>query len=418
VEPVKRQNAAVKTRSKLEEDVSAREITEDVEVLKEDESEQRTVLSDVIFVNGSEALSSGIGRGNPKGNGSSGKPYAYAQDAVEEAARRTRQTGRLWNVYVEGSVPRDQAEYYDRQRYDLFIYGPGGETFSGFRLIGSGAPIKGSGRRLFGSGVRPYFTGLHVRDFAAVSVRGVVADWISTYGVHDVLISDNWVGEVFVDYSRTRDWASPDRPAQGGYFVVNYSGETITLTPVGPEAESNDPPRLDGAIDVYGAQRATIEANEVRATLWEEGIAVEGEDGTYVIQKNNVHSPRRSAIAINASGSWDVLISNNLLSGGDAGIQVWKEWGETRLNVIDNVISGHVTGVRLFAEAGASIEASIWGNSITGGMASAVSAEAEESGYGEYGSGSIHIDKLWQNSLIGPRLLDVSRYVDVASPPP
>jgi hypothetical protein len=332
IEPVKRQNTAVRTASQVVEDVASRKVTREVDTLREERRETDVVLGDVVFLNGAGPVGNGIGAGRADGDGSANRPFQNASKAAEEAIERSSRTGRIWTVYAEGSVTGVEGRY-DRQRY--FLWARGGR---GFRLAGSGELIEGAGGLWFGSGVTPMFQEIKVVGSDHFVVGGVMAQKILCDRVQSVWIHDNLIG------TEIRDIA-------GKVFDSPQTG-WVTLTPIGAE----------GALTLQNTRDATVERNQFwqpdRVGFSATGIVVTGFSGypdfepgpARVRIRNNVIRAADygiEVITLRSPGLAEVWITDNLITGAaKAGVSAWDgippEFAPTPGTVQINAFRGNV----------------------------------------------------------------------------
>lgn len=157
-EPVRRQNAAIRlshsAETKTESKTSVKRVTKVVA-----QSSQRIVLEDdVIFVNNGAPVGNGIQAGNDAtGDGTAEAPMATIQAGADIAQGNSNGTGRVWNVYSQGTA----AGYAEDVQ----------ATTGSVNFIGSGRRIPGVGGKSFGTGPAPLLTG------------GFNADTIPFFGV-------------------------------------------------------------------------------------------------------------------------------------------------------------------------------------------------------------------------------------------
>ncbi|HSI63514.1 MAG TPA: inverse autotransporter beta domain-containing protein [Candidatus Saccharimonadia bacterium] len=159
-EPVHRQNAAIKlshsAETKTESKTSVKRVTKVVA-----QSSQRIVLEDdIIFVNNGAPVGNGIQAGNDAaGNGTAEAPKASMQIGADVAQANSIATGRVWNVYTQGTA----AGYTE----DVQAH-TGSVNF-----IGSGRRIQGLGGKSFGKGPAPLLTGgIHAQSIPFFGVTG------------------------------------------------------------------------------------------------------------------------------------------------------------------------------------------------------------------------------------------------------
>ena len=283
IEPVKRQNTAVRTDTQVVEDVAARKVTQEIVTRREDRRETNVLLKDVIFLNGGGATENGIGAGRSNGDGTAQRPFQYGSDAAAAAIQRGGRTGRIWTVYAEGSA-KGIDEDYDRQGY--WLAAEGGR---GFRLVGSGELLKGAGGVTFGSGVAPWFGEIKVANSDFFEVSGVMAGEILCDRVQAVWIHDNRIGLRYSPFT---------------YFIF--------LTAL----------RSTGGITLASTPYAVVERNQVWNPIHGVGIVV------------------RSIGDDNSDGTSRVYIRNNVIRAVDYGIEVHSitNQGLTEVSITDNVI--------------------------------------------------------------------------------
>jgi hypothetical protein len=157
-EPVHRQNAAIRlshsAETKTESKTSVKRVTKVVA-----QSSQRLVLEDdIIFVNNGAPVGNGIQAGNDAtGDGTAEAPMATIQAGADIAQGNSNGTGRVWNVYSQGTA----AGYAEDVQ----------ATTGSVNFIGSGRRIPGVGGKSFGTGPAPLLAG------------GFNADTIPFFGV-------------------------------------------------------------------------------------------------------------------------------------------------------------------------------------------------------------------------------------------
>ncbi len=107
-------------------------------------TEKVEIADDLVFVNEGKALSNGIESGSSDGDGTAEHPYATVQGGASQAARKNRDTGRIWNVYTQGG----DFDY----REDVLVT-------DSVRFTSSAVPIVGMGGQTFGTGDIPLIDG-------------------------------------------------------------------------------------------------------------------------------------------------------------------------------------------------------------------------------------------------------------------
>ncbi|MCE9519219.1 MAG: inverse autotransporter beta domain-containing protein [Verrucomicrobia bacterium] len=173
-EPVHRQNDAVKIGND-EEHHSTTSVKHVTRVVKKTDT-QIVLKDDIIFVNNGPAVGNGIQAGNEQtGDGTAEKPKAIIQSGADIAQANSNSTGRVWNVYTQGS---DIANLNRNRVPKIAQQGPGiGYTeniiadVGSVNFIGSGKLIPGVGGKSFGTGPAPVVNG------------GFYADEIPFFGV-------------------------------------------------------------------------------------------------------------------------------------------------------------------------------------------------------------------------------------------
>lgn len=145
-EPVRRQNAAIRlshsAETKTKSQTSVKRVTRVVS-----QSTNRIVLEDdIVFVNNGAPVGNGIQAGNDAtGNGTAEAPMATVQAGADIAQASSNGSGRVWNVYTQGTA----AGYAEDPLVDA----------GSVHFIGSGRSIRGVGGKAFGSGPAPRVQG-------------------------------------------------------------------------------------------------------------------------------------------------------------------------------------------------------------------------------------------------------------------
>ncbi|QIF02136.1 inverse autotransporter beta domain-containing protein [Roseimicrobium sp. ORNL1] len=322
VEPVRRQNEAIKvgndTEQKVDVDTSVQRVTKVVA-----QSSQRVVLQeDIVFVNNGAAVGNGIGAGSASGTGTAEQPFDTIVAGGTLAGTKSVQTNRVWNVYTQGGVD-----------YSADVFLP--SNFSQqVKFIGSGTPIPGLGGRTFGTGPRPKVTapngisaqwgkyiGIYGYDFnsSPLYIRGVEQSEIvgnHFYGTAPVkveaggslsgektLVKDNLIanelgvqlftiiGSIEADivnnvFERTI-WGVNLSAWYGGTIKANITGNTINYTVSGINVDAR------GFPGSFGTVEATVTGNTIRSVTDENYARV---------------------LRYNADGKMDLTFEGNILT--------------------------------------------------------------------------------------------------------
>ncbi|WP_206026394.1 right-handed parallel beta-helix repeat-containing protein [Roseimicrobium sp. ORNL1] len=137
VEPVRRQNTAIKVGNEAEQKTDVSTSVKRVTKVVSQSPQQLVLADDVIFVNNGTATTTGIAEGSTTGTGTAEQPVDTIQAGTDIAVANSVATSRIWNVYTQGGVD-----------YTTGATVPGG---GGVRYIGSHMAIPG--------GTSAYMTG-------------------------------------------------------------------------------------------------------------------------------------------------------------------------------------------------------------------------------------------------------------------
>jgi hypothetical protein len=128
VEPVRRQNSAIKVGNDSEEKTEVNTSVKRVTKVVSQSPQQLVLADDVIFVNNGPATPTGIEAGTPTGTGTADQPVDTLQTGANLAVANSVATSRIWNVYTQGGIDYSGVTV------------PGG---GGVRFIGSHMAIPG-----------------------------------------------------------------------------------------------------------------------------------------------------------------------------------------------------------------------------------------------------------------------------------
>jgi hypothetical protein len=161
-EPVRRQNEAIKIGNSKEEQTTAKTSVKRVTRVVSQTNERLVLTDDVIFVNNDAPTGNGILAGNDAtGTGAAEQPMASIQAGADIAQANSNTSGRVWNVYTQGTA----AGYAE----DVIA------SLGSVNFIGSGRRIAGFGGKRFGIGSMPFLTGgfeaTDIPFFGATSYR-------------------------------------------------------------------------------------------------------------------------------------------------------------------------------------------------------------------------------------------------------
>lgn len=155
-EPVHRQNAAVKVANSVKSEAKSSTKVQRKTRVVSSSTQQLVLADDVVFVNNGDPVN-GIQAGSVAGTGSAEQPVDTIQAGSTLAQTNSNTTGRVWNVYTQGTVAG----------YNGDVIAEDGNV----NFIGSGSAISGTNGVTFGSGPAPSLVG------------GVVARGIGTFGI-------------------------------------------------------------------------------------------------------------------------------------------------------------------------------------------------------------------------------------------
>lgn len=378
VEPVRRQNEAIKvgndTEEKVDVDTSVQRVTKVVA-----QSSQRVVLQeDIVFVNNGAATTNGIGAGSASGTGTAEQPFDTIVAGGVLAGNKSVETNRVWNVYTQGGV-----DYGD----NVFLPSLMGQQV---KFIGSGTPIAGLGGRSFGTGARPTVTaqygfnaqwgkyiGIYGYDFnsSPIYIRGYEQSEIvgnhtqgdatikveagGLPGVEKTLIKDNVIANAWgvqlytintgaiieadiVNNVFDRTFNGVTLTAWYGQIKANITGNTIDYIYNGIDVD------VEG--DVFNSQFGKVEATVVGNTIRNPT----GEGNAHVLRFHN-------------EGEMDIILQGNILNAGYGSLiggESYWNFSNT-LELLDNQITNGGIVVWNYGHSSHSMDITAIGNSFT-----------------------------------------------------
>lgn len=378
VEPVHRQNEAIKvgneTETKQTVSTSVKRVTRVVS-----QTSQRIVLvDDVVFVNSGAPTGNGIQTGDDvTGTGTAEQPKATIQAGATVAQTNSNATTRVWNVYTQGTG----AAYTENVTANV----------GSVNFIGSGKLIAGLNGTTFGTGPMPQVTG----NFAATSIPylgitayeivGGASTGISATNVTNLVLQENNIHntgtngiDIFTTASNT-DSASISQntildTTGNGIFLSSAGGTTLNATLNSNQITNAG---VNGILAAAGSSTLNMTATgNVINNSTSDGIAIgEGPGGvvTATLSSNQISGSGASGINL-TNGTTSIgnftVAGNTIASSSLRGISI-SVAGTTATNT--SVLSGNTitnsTGAGVFMEnlgTGTTLGATISDNTIDG----------------------------------------------------
>jgi hypothetical protein len=222
-EPVHRQNNAIKIGNSKEEQTTVKSSVKRVTRIVAQTNQRIVLADDIVFVNNGAPVGNGIQAGNDvTGNGTAERPKATIQAGANIAQGNSNATGRVWNVYTQGTA----AGYTE----DVI------SSVGSVNFIGSGRRIAGLGGKSFGKGPMPRLTGgfeaTDIPFFGATAYRisgGLVTglpDGFRLRNVRQFVIEGNSMGVVsdgislHLDGANTMNGVARNNVGAAGRFGV------------------------------------------------------------------------------------------------------------------------------------------------------------------------------------------------------
>ena len=403
-EPVHRQNDAIKIGNR-EEQHSSTSVQRVTRVVKQ--TNQQVVLADdIVFVNNGDAVGNGIQAGSAAGNGTAEKPKNTISDGATIAQANSNSTGRVWNVYTQGTA----AGY--KESVDV--------TTGSVNFIGSGKPVNGLGGRTFGTGVMPYLDGgLSAHGVPRFGVTGysIANGFLGTYGLFAFNVgSVEWRDNVVADAAANiasgalgivTSGATTSTAIVRGNTITNSGASGIVMSAgdtsnVEFVAAGNTVSNAKG----YGIEIATWQSAGVHAAVSVNYLS-SGAEGLYLYSNNNsdlvttadrnhivggpsaikaiafdsskhtllaadnILDSKAETFSVNSAGSTQVNITmtGNEIHAPSNGLDVIV-WGHQTssisLSSAFNIVTGGNLGIHLQPDDTSSISALLNGNSVTG----------------------------------------------------
>lgn len=319
VEPVRRQNTAIKVGNETEQKTDVSTSVKRVTKVVSQSPQQLVLADDVIFVNNGTATATGIAEGSSTGTGTAEQPVDTIQAGTDIAVANSVATSRIWNVYTQGGVD-----------YATGATVPGG---GGVRYIGSHMAIPG--------GTSAYMTG-HIPTI--LGPLGLQAPNGGTYfGVFGYVFNGGTI--LAENYDQVEIVGNTlNSPAGTG---ITVKGSTVTTSNVLIQNNVINSASVDG-IRVEAAQFAAVQA---------------------LIDGNAIIDAGVNGITLDSLGYSNLAptVSNNYISNaGNMGLQANAQGTSLILELTGNAIldSGY-HGVDLNA-AGTDLTATLTGNLIQG----------------------------------------------------
>ncbi|TLD71123.1 hypothetical protein FEM03_09425 [Phragmitibacter flavus] len=161
-EPVRRQNAAIKTANSVDVDVKKNTEVKRVTRVVSQRKGQIVLVDDIVFVNNGDGVGNGIQSGDAMANGANGtaeRPFDNLQEGATTAGDNSNNSGRLWNVYTQGGTGGDYNETVTTTGSTRFI-----SSHKGILLP--------DGSLFAGDTLRPVVNGGVVSNFETLIVQG------------------------------------------------------------------------------------------------------------------------------------------------------------------------------------------------------------------------------------------------------
>jgi hypothetical protein len=328
-EPVRRQNAAVKTASTVKEDKpkvssSARRVTRVVS-----QSSERVVLAeDIIFVNDGPDAGNGIAQSGTVETGTAEQPFNTIQEGATLASTRSNDSGNVWSVYTQGGGPD-------------YVEGVSITETVGVNFVTSAIPIQGMNGQTFGTGHMPRVVGGFEAIFAGflgVSgyeiTGGFKGDAIYAEAVDEVSITSNVI-------NATDPHGIHLYGAEDDFMIATIAGNTIQNVIAGMDSG----PVGQGLI-IEGFDIASMLVGVFDNTFLNndgDDIRVEGMDGsliTLVADGNSFIGGDNDGVEAHAhdeSGVALIFSNNTFLGKGDDGIDAYSDGiGDLYAQIVGN----------------------------------------------------------------------------------
>jgi hypothetical protein len=381
-EPVHRQNDAVKVGNRQEQDVSTSSKTSVKRVTRVVAQSSNTIVlaDDIIFVNNGGAVGNGIETGSPAGDGTAEHPVNTIQGGADIAATNNTSTGKVWNVYTQQSNAGQYAE-------NVTITGS-------TNFISSGTLIPAPDGRAFGTGVVPTLMG----SFAATGSKtplgfvGITGYQIQSasaspsIALHNVTSSK--VDSNHISNSNSSGVGVRITSAEGVTSTADLTNNQITTTTgIGISVNVADDSRalvslVSGTttgIDLSSSSTINAGTPNIEFTMTESVIEDTSGPGINLFAENsgNVHlsvidsTIHSSGDGISAStqGASEATVSVSgataITSTGGNGITgTASDSSLLTLDVSDATINAFRSGVILTENSGATLDATVTGNTI------------------------------------------------------
>ncbi|MBL7201924.1 MAG: DUF11 domain-containing protein, partial [Anaerolineae bacterium] len=315
--------------------------------------------------------------------------------------------GSVWFTVTDNVITSNTSE---SEGGGLSVAGWGGTEVAGNEISANRA-ITGGGV-MVGYG-NPHFVGNTISANVAITVGGGLYLKDSRAGLFDNDIISNsarYGGGVAMNGPGWgfRDDPGPDLDANnilsntategGGGLLLEFCAAALR----GNLIAGNDAPN-GGGLNLL-LSNARIEANTIRANQASRGGGLNMQGGEPEIINNVIvdNQVTTGGSALNSFGSaprlWHDTIVNN--SGGDGSaiyLQDWQPSEPTHVHIVNTVLAGHSTGIRLTAGTTATLDAVLWYNTpltVSQGAGSALFAQNELTGdplFVDPASGDYHI---------------------------
>ncbi|WP_147263670.1 NosD domain-containing protein [Roseimicrobium gellanilyticum] len=327
VEPVRRQNEAIKIGNETEDQVDVN--TSVKRVTKVSITPRRIVMQDdVVFVNNGGAVGNGIEAGSASGTGTAEQPVDTLQAGADLAVANSIATNRLWHVYTQGGVD-----------YTTGAIIPAGGSV---KFIGSGTPFVGMNGKVFGTGASPTLAGAYINSLVGGNYVGVFG-----YNIQNAAIN-LWNFQTVEIIGNTL-------PGSFLQFIdptfLTVENNTISYNPI----------CIAGiVVSVHsGNTQATIENNTIvgyavdNGQFTDKGIAFYVSDTaslTASVTHNTITGFRTGIWSQThlATASMNATITGNTVSGAlKHGINIYNVFGTTTASITDNIINNSPTGILL-----------------------------------------------------------------------
>lgn len=356
-EPVRRQNAAVKTAKTTEEDESEKETSVKKVTKVVSQSQGQLVLADdVVFVNDGPAVGNGIQAGSPTGDGTAAKPVLTIQEGADLAGPRSTTTGRVWSVYTQG-VTNPYTE-------DVTVSGS-------TNFISSGKGIVGLSGRSFGMGPQPVLDGgILANSVGTLGVTGYFIDGGSSLTGHGIEAID--VNRVLLD-SNTFSFVGGD-----GVLVASTGTTKSTVVLTANEFMDAAVHAIHVESDDFSEMTFTASGNSISGTGDESLFLFANDNSTFnaLVRGNAISDTNGDGIS---AGPWDdasmtIRVTGNDFSFiGERGVEIGNE-GDSPASVLTAIVTNNrFFGTFLEAVALANLDSgtlygTVAGNSISGAV--------------------------------------------------